>query len=437
MSKIIISFTVLIALATISSAEAVQTGYLDLGDQTQEEPSNASLGGLPELHAVPSDPIAEPDDENQGGVIILPEEDTATSDQGHKGEIDILSDTTSAEPTGIEHEDIGGAVSAPDEPSGTTGIDNEDIGVTAPESEPTDAKTKSDTIIKGSTIKENYPESGETVSQDVFFDIFTLTDADLAEHDPGITILEATKKLEPEIQQIITNTKEADIRFLSEGKLHVRSGFVQINDIKGESKAAAGKGKAKEIVVVGSKTKETGGGKATAGLTLKNCKGENLICETGDVATNDNLQEYIKRHVNESDTVQEARVSDKEISVSSTQKAKLFGFIPINLKTKTSVGLEKDNFGKVKVKLPWWHIFSRKTVRPHDFTLDLESRIGKAKISKWQALESKSDSTDPATGPSGEEIITDEQGRTTASESISLNFGEIKAAIFDAVMGFL
>jgi len=234
-----------------------------------------------------------------------------------------------------------------------------------------------------------------------------------------------------------------EIDFISNGVAYVRSGFMKIADIKGESGATSGGNaettwkveegekakKPREIVVVGSKTTD----KSSAKLTLSTCGGANFVCKAEDVDTEDDLLEYVERTVNEYDALGRIVMANEMIDLDIKFPAKLLGFIPVRLNVQTSIATDSEKLGRVKVTFPWWHVFTRKTIRPHDFQTSLEDELNNTEIRTWNGLRVNAEGAlvgldSQPDSPSAGDVPT---------ESISLNFTKILAAMLETTMDFL
>jgi type VI protein secretion system component Hcp len=215
-----------------------------------------------------------------------------------------------------------------------------------------------------------------------------------------------------------------------------RSGFMKLGDIKGESSDSSKKGnieytwkveergkaeKPKEIVVVGSKNTD----KSSPKLTLANCDGTHFVCEPSDVETEDDLLEYAERHVNEG-SVRKIKFDDSRLSVEYSQPVSLFGFIKINMKETTSVNLGEDEFGRVKVKFPWWHVLTKKT----NSINDSEERVREA-ISN---LDMKWDNVDNKSGLDILVLSTTSESDDRPTEEVAFYFNKIKASFLNTII---
>jgi len=103
--------------------------------------------------------------------------------------------------------------------------------------------------------------------------------------------------------------------------------------------------KPKEIVVVGSKVKET--------KDDDHDKWIDILSTT--VQTEEDLANYMEAIVGLDENIKEARVSEDEIILKYKYPAKLFGFINIDYTATTTV----DKEGRVKVRFPWFLIFAK------------------------------------------------------------------------------
>jgi hypothetical protein len=289
--------------------------------------------------------------------------------------------------------------------------------------------------------------------------------------DIGISGAKATQK-----PSQARGTETTDIGFVSDDKTYVRAGFMKLGDIKGESddsgsasrsgylkiddirgesndssargnaettwkveKGEKSARKPKEIVVVGSKVAED---KASVKLTLATCDGANFVCKSSDVQNDDDLLEFAERHLNEGG-VNEIRFEDRSFSIRYSRPASLFGFIPINLKQTAEVAVNDNEFGRVKVRFPWWSFMVKKSVLSGETGVELQKAITSTPLSKWEAID-----FDASSGGDGESSVDlvklnpqpdppSSTGDEIPVEEVTLNFAEVKASFLDTLMSII
>lgn len=153
--------------------------------------------------------------------------------------------------------------------------------------------------------------------------------------------------------------------------------FLKIRDIKGESTEAK---KPKEIVVVGSKNPET---PTSSEVVIKGKKiKENVVqyketdlnfvlrasqistakpIAPGVIQTKEDFEAHVGAAMAEDEAIEEVSFYYNKISMKYQQPAKLFGLFSVSYTVETEVGGEEihpDEFGRVKVKFPWWARFT-------------------------------------------------------------------------------
>jgi hypothetical protein len=427
----IISFIVLISLATVTQIFAAQNSYLNLTGETQADSSDNSVqqGRVmldSDSNEVGGDGenIGTPSTEQTGyvdpktGLIIENIGDTGDPDQP------IITGSVPNDTTEMNKADLTEVQASP--PQANTGIEHDDIGITSDNNKGTEGTSPADNQVAPSQIKVLIlaPSAKDNSST----------------HDPGITILESLAAL---------GIDDDDFGFVSNGEVYVRSGYLKIGDIKGESSDAAGIGgdgdiiltggysgkKPKEIVVVGSKTTD----KSSPKLLEAVCDGVQATCVPQDAVTPERLTDYAQRTVNTYDSIKEIRLDDSKVEMQAFLPFKLFGFIPMRLKQTMSVSVTSDSFGRVKVKFPWYHSLGRKTVRPHDLMANLETGVATAQFSKWEVADIDASKDDSTSGPAGEEIMADETGQADdiPTENVTFNFSEVKAQLLQTMSNLI
>jgi hypothetical protein len=402
----IISFALLVFLVGAPNLQA-QNAYLDLTSDTQSDSAGSSVQqGRVMLDSDSSEvggdgeDLGAPTQEQSGyvdpktGLIIENIGDTSDPDRPI-----TTGDVPEPKPTGIEHEDIG-----------VTDNDNNDDGTS-------DADSSAWIRVKQPWVGKDTPAGSQGAPSQTRVILLAPSAED---HDPGITIME---------NLAARGIDDDEFGFVSGGQVYVRSGYLKMDGIKGESSDSSSGGNAettwkveegeaakkpKEIVVVGSKSID----KASPKILEATCQGLNATCQPQDAVTPETLADFAERTVNSFDSVNEIRMDDAKVEVDSAQDFRLFGFIPMRLKQTVSVSVEPDDFGRVKVKFPWYHVLGRKTVRPHDLQTGLETGVSAAQFSKWEAAE-----LDAANDETQEKMV----------DSFTFNFHEVRAQLLQAV----
>lgn len=175
-------------------------------------------------------------------------------------------------------------------------------------------------------------------------------------------------------------------------ELYAADVFIKIDDIKGESQDTDTK-KPKEIVVVGSKARdETAVPQLIVPEPATESASDSFFDVFVGVATEEDLQLHIVAAVQNDVNINEVRLGEDAVVVDYATTVRLFGFIPVETTQKVTVRfgdgergeeISTDEFGRVKVQFPWWHIFGTKAVSPND----LEDVIEDELASKWEVSE--------------------------------------------------
>lgn len=127
--------------------------------------------------------------------------------------------------------------------------------------------------------------------------------------------------------------------------------------------------KPKEIVVVGSKVRDLD---EDALATL----GSDVIDPT-DVRSEDDLRQFVVQSVLLDENIVDTKVLPEEVVLSYEQPIRLFGFIPMAITQTTSVNVsDPEAEGRIKVQMPWWHVFAKKLVPAEDVIAALEEELG-------------------------------------------------------------
>jgi len=274
--------------------------------------------------------------------------------------------------------------------SAPTGIEPEDTGITGSDEQRQYNESDLEFIQRlqeGANIVPDKDHKGE-------IDILSTSDP-LPEKKKGNVeytwkVEEGEKAGEGSDEKIATMNKGDLIESItsnSDGGL--RSVFVKFDDIQGESADDAGETKAKkpkEIVVVGSKVRD----ESVLQLVLPTDDPEYPLDSFFDIFVDldedddTDLQLYAVAAAQKDEKIKLITLGEEEVSVTYTVTIHLFGFIPVETSQITTVrlgdggrgaGSDTDELGRVKVQLPWWHVFGRKTVRLQDIMSAVEEEL--------------------------------------------------------------
>lgn len=263
----------------------------------------------------------------QQGRSILDSDSNENADAEHKEWIEIESMSSPGAIPGTKTTDIG----APEVDPG--GIEHEDIGITD---------------LHDSAIRKESGEKGGTTDMNI-----------------GIGELQEMNKADL-------------IDSLATEPIETRAVFVKYGDIKGESddeatdsgvneigmddgSATAAK-KPKEIVVVGSRVRG-----------WDPVKKEEIIgiapTDPEAVSSAEDLALFLTAGIDADARIEEVTFNYEKIQFDYDTQVKLLGMFAVPVKASYEMDMEGDpeDLGRIKVQMPWWHVFGRKTVRPHDF----------------------------------------------------------------------
>lgn len=321
-----------------------------------------------------------------------------TGDETPGTELDDIGAPTAVDPTGIEHEDIG----VTDHDESAPGIESDEIDAPAP---------------AAFGVEREMKESGEKGgTEDINIGIGELQETTDADHKDWIIIESISSPM---------NKAELldEIAHNSGGGL--RSGYLKIDDIKGESTESDGvepdeidapapessAKKPKEIVVVGSKVRgdnvpqlirdtgeesaapdsffdiwiDLGEDRNTAPDSFfdiftdlgedRNAAPDSFFDIFVDVSEEDlHLQAVSIAQTDEN--VEEVKVLEDRVRVDLKEEVRLFGIIPIRT-TKTIVVDTTDpgSDSRVKVQFPWWHVFTTGGGDPEALAEEIEAEL--------------------------------------------------------------
>jgi len=271
--------------------------------------------------------------------IILNNTESGDSD------VDGLADGNEVEPVGVEEPDFG-IVSGGDRPT-TTGIEHENIGITGGGND-SDSNAEIDSVTTSTRAETQYNESD--------FDFVN--------------------------------------RLIELGAV-----FARFDDVKGEADDSSSDGDPDKPLVTGRVYND---GNGSSGVIIKGKKIlENdeipALLETApdaeDVDTKVELAFYGARVARDNRGFSEIRMNDSQVSIDYRHGLRLLGFIKSAMPATVTInfvdgesGGTADEFGRIKVQFPWWHIFGRKTVHPADIVSAYKEETSKGDSAQFDAL---------------------------------------------------
>jgi len=251
----------------------------------------------------------------------------------------------------------------------TTGIEHEDIGITGDDDSSTGAE---------------YDDAGRIISD-------TAPPSEDKDHKGQIDI-ESFGATEDEDEESAVQHKQTDFDFVNR-LIELEAVFVKISDIKGESSDSTSTDgdpdrpfitgqvpnaeststkSTSEVVIKGSKIKEN----SEVGEVLSAGEG---IPDAGEVETVEELALFAAKVAYDNSGFNEIHMDDTMIMLDYQHGLKLFGFIPMQMRSEATIRFgdgEHGRVGRVKVKFPWLHVFGRKTVSPTDITSAYDNATG-------------------------------------------------------------
>jgi len=343
-----------------------------------------------------------------GGLTVLAIEPTSlrldaastdTKAETKTVDIEMVSlDLTSPDSSevGGDGEDIGHSSGGPTPTLFDDGIEHEDIGVTSGGDDssggPSDDGHKGEIDVLSATKKT-------TLKNDEIMVLLMPGPGSLDEEKASSTRMNKADLIE----SIASN---------SEGGL--RAVFVKIEGIEGESKdetsddsdldldddsdgaSAAKTSKPKEIVVVGSKVRgknvpqllrEDSEEKGTPdsffdiwveAMTEEGASAPDSFFDIFVDITDEDLQLHAVSVAQSNKAIKEIKLTDEEVRVDYFEEVKLFGLIPVETtKTITVNTNAAEQISRVKVRMPWWHIFAVKNTKLEVLTEDIETALNK------------------------------------------------------------
>lgn len=100
-----------------------------------------------------------------------------------------------------------------------------------------------------------------------------------------------------------------------------------------------------------------------------------------NINTETELKSYVERTVNDDENIKEVEITDQKVRVIYKKPARIFGFIPAKIPYEVSVAYGDPgppDSDRVSVKLPWWHIFTKKIAKVSEVAAALQSELEKA-----------------------------------------------------------
>ena len=211
----------------------------------------------------------------------------------------------------------------------------------------------------------------------------------------------------------------------SDGGLRSTDLFMKVDDAVTIVDEAVVK-KPREIVVVGSKVRGEGVPQLVA--PSEDVSPASFFDVFVNIGGEDDLKLYVVATVQSDENIEEVTLSDKEVSVDYRTTIHLLGFISVKTTQRATItfggsGADSapDKFGRVKVSLPWWHVFGRKEVRARDLRVAIEEELE----SKWKVSE-----FDAVSG-------ADAEAADRPSENIALYFTKVQAQAFQLLSNIM
>ena len=341
------------------------------------------------------------------------------SDGTELDDIGVVSQGGSAAP-GVEPDEIDVSLTSDPTEIGPDGVTTQNYDDVASDGNEPDGDSHSFGVER--EMKES-GEKGGTEDMNIGIGEHSATDN---EHKDWIIIesmsspLSETRMNKAELIDSIANNSDGGLR----------SGYVKLGDIKGESSdeatddgldldndsdgaTAARTSKPKEIVVVGSKVRDENvpqirgvGDEESAQPDSffdiwidagedRNAQPDSFFDIFVDAGEDRNAQpdSFFDIFVDVSDedlhlqavsiaqyddTIKEIELGEVDVRVEFDENVKLFGLIPIqSTRTIYVDSLSVDKFERVKVKFPWWHIFAANETDAIELDSSLEEQLGK------------------------------------------------------------
>lgn len=238
------------------------------------------------------------------------------------------------------------------------------------------------------------------------------TTTGIEHEDIGITGGGDDNDSNAELNSVATSTRagtqydESDFDFVNR-LIELGAVFLKFDDVKGEAEDSSSDGDPDKPLITGRVYND---GKGNSGVIIKGKKIlENdeipALLETApdaeDVSTKIELALYGARVARDNSGFNEIRMNDSQVSIDYRHGLRLLGFIKSAMPATVTITFgdgerdeTADEFGRIKVQFPWWHIFGRKTVHPADIVSAYEEKASKGGDARldtltWMARDSR------------------------------------------------
>jgi type VI protein secretion system component Hcp len=187
--------------------------------------------------------------------------------------------------------------------------------------------------------------------------------------------------------------------------------FIKLGDIKGESKdessETGGNGdviivggntstsgsKPKEIVVVGSKVREAFSEQGIEKVTVRGWDPEKKEEVQGSALNESDLGLLVAVQTVGDENIEEVTLNFAKIKVEYSSEGKLFGFIPISylidVTAERSEEIEGSEYGRVKVRFPWYRAFMSTGLSRSDIEAEIKQEIEVSKTESELAAQAR------------------------------------------------
>lgn len=175
---------------------------------------------------------------------------------------------------------------------------------------------------------------------------------------------------------------ESDLNFMTE--LSTTGGvYIKYDDVEGESTKTSDEGDPDQPVITGAADSEV----SVVGVEVRGWDPDKknalkaVDLHLADLTTQARLAIRAAQTASADAQVEEITLNFGKIKFDYLFPVKLLGFINTQMRYEVSVEFDNqeeihpDEYSRVKVKLPWWHIFSRKLVNAENLRVDIEGDL--------------------------------------------------------------